>query len=614
MNNLKKYYVHVGLPIFLLSLTTLFFFGSIVRTVQGNPHPQINYLIFVLIVAGTFMMVYHVRRIVQENEWITKFFAALRQHDPSVAQGVLQQAQRAGAEVTQVLDFMVDVANKQTTSVQHAAVEAEVQAYREKQTRALYWPQSLAGMMVGMGLVGTFVGLLGALQEIAVLIGSFNMISGSDPVASVGRLVENLTTPMRAMGVAFSASLFGVMGSLYMGVLMVSIKSAMSDLVGILQARVAHVLDFGAEAEGVEGGGKLSVPNLDPLNSALNELAQNSPILQSLIIALDQSERRVRELLTGVAQLAAKIDASTRENASVVGLVQQELETHKFTLQGVETLRQDFTKMLGAQSMISDAVGQIAQTFAAQQQTMNTYLEQQTRHMTTLQDQQDQFAQQQQGLWQEQLSVQRGMLQQQQAHLNESVKAVESSLSLARKLSQDQVAADKQAWMELFKQQDAAMALQRKQTIDLGEIERANWQAQHKNNESELLAVFKILQDQAGAERQHWASQMQALLQTAQSGQVAVGALSKHIETLLSEQGRQINRMTEVLSGDRQTYVHGQQALERMLSETTQAVRQDSNARGELLLKLDAQMAEQQSRHEQLMHTLITQLRSRPSA
>ena len=76
------------------------------------------------------------------------------------------------------------------------------------------------------------IGLLGALQEIGKLIGSFSVGAGmTDPVAAVNELVARLTEPMRAMGVAFSASLFGVLGSLIMGMLMVFIKSATVELV-----------------------------------------------------------------------------------------------------------------------------------------------------------------------------------------------------------------------------------------------------------------------------------------------------------------------------------------------------------------------------------------------
>lgn len=50
-------------------------------------------------------------------------------------------------------------------------------------------------------------------------------------------LVERLTAPMQAMGVAFSASLFGVLGSLIMGVLLVAVRNCTGELVSLLDTR-----------------------------------------------------------------------------------------------------------------------------------------------------------------------------------------------------------------------------------------------------------------------------------------------------------------------------------------------------------------------------------------
>ncbi len=44
---LRKYYAYVGLPILLVALGVVVFWSAIASTVNGNPHPQINYLIFV---------------------------------------------------------------------------------------------------------------------------------------------------------------------------------------------------------------------------------------------------------------------------------------------------------------------------------------------------------------------------------------------------------------------------------------------------------------------------------------------------------------------------------------------------------------------------------------
>lgn len=53
------------------------------------------------------------------------------------------------------------------------ALEAELHRYKAKQSRYLILPQFMSGMMVGLGLFGTFIGLLGALAEIGKLIGAF---------------------------------------------------------------------------------------------------------------------------------------------------------------------------------------------------------------------------------------------------------------------------------------------------------------------------------------------------------------------------------------------------------------------------------------------------------
>jgi hypothetical protein len=52
MKKLKLYYLYVGIPVALVVLGTIMFFKQIMGTIEGNPHPQINYLIFVLIVVG----------------------------------------------------------------------------------------------------------------------------------------------------------------------------------------------------------------------------------------------------------------------------------------------------------------------------------------------------------------------------------------------------------------------------------------------------------------------------------------------------------------------------------------------------------------------------------
>jgi hypothetical protein len=213
-------------------------------------------------------------------------------------------------------------------------------------------------MMVGLGLLGTFIGLLGALAEIGKLIGSFNIDKGmDDPVAAVGGLVAHLTAPMQAMGVAFSASLFGVLGSLIMGLLMVSVKGAASDLVSILQSRVAMMLDISEDQDA-------NFPDLEPVAIAMRELAEKSPMLRGLAVALDQSERRVRELIASVAQLSSRVDYGAQASQGLLDQFNKQADQQSQNTQQIKELREDLSRLVTHQTSLlrnTDEVNQALQ-------------------------------------------------------------------------------------------------------------------------------------------------------------------------------------------------------------------------------------------------------------
>ena len=69
MKQLQRYYFYVGIPVLAVVLGTVIFFDAIMSTVNGNPHPQINYVIFALIATGCVMMCLHVFRINREGRY-----------------------------------------------------------------------------------------------------------------------------------------------------------------------------------------------------------------------------------------------------------------------------------------------------------------------------------------------------------------------------------------------------------------------------------------------------------------------------------------------------------------------------------------------------------------
>jgi hypothetical protein len=77
----------------------------------------------------------------------------------------------------------------------------------------------MIGLLVFLGLLGTFWGLLGTIRAVADAITAISVNPGSDVGVLFNQLKANLQAPLSGMGTAFSASMFGLAGSLLLGFL-----------------------------------------------------------------------------------------------------------------------------------------------------------------------------------------------------------------------------------------------------------------------------------------------------------------------------------------------------------------------------------------------------------
>lgn len=75
----------------------------------------------------------------------------------------------------------------------------------------------LTGLLVFLGLLGTFWGLLETVGSIGKVIQSLDV--GGEAGATFENLKNGLAAPLRGMGISFSSSLFGLAGSLVLGFL-----------------------------------------------------------------------------------------------------------------------------------------------------------------------------------------------------------------------------------------------------------------------------------------------------------------------------------------------------------------------------------------------------------
>jgi hypothetical protein len=96
----------------------------------------------------------------------------------------------------------------------------------------------LAGLLVFLGLLGTFWGLLETVRSIGGVIGSMHT-SGSESGTLFEDLKTGLAAPLAGMGISFSSSLFGLAGSLVLGFLDLQVSRAHARFATEVEDRLA---------------------------------------------------------------------------------------------------------------------------------------------------------------------------------------------------------------------------------------------------------------------------------------------------------------------------------------------------------------------------------------
>jgi len=250
LKQLKMYYVFVALPFILLLVGSVIFFDAIKSTIVRNPHPQINYAIFVIIIVGGTLIILSVHRMMSEAKAVLEFSAAIRANTDLAA--LQEMALNYNSDISYVLRMIAASGGRSISHQEQVAIEHELTKASARLMRRNVLPQYLTGLLVGMGLLGTFIGLLATLGDISALIGSFADLdmTSANPMTVFRNMIERMKAPMLSMGIAFSASLFGLLGSIVLGLMMVGIRRFQGDILSLLGSEVAQHIEFALANDG----------------------------------------------------------------------------------------------------------------------------------------------------------------------------------------------------------------------------------------------------------------------------------------------------------------------------------------------------------------------------
>ena len=167
-------------------------------------NPALNSGILVVLLVGTIFAFYQVFRLNTDINWIENF---QRGGSP----GSFDQPRLLAPLAAMVKDKQHNRLSMSATSLRSIldGVQARLDEHREIS-------RYLITLLILLGLLGTFWGLLGTINAVAAAIHGLDLTS-SDPAALFDDLKRSLEGPLDGMGTAFSASLFGLSGSLLLG-------------------------------------------------------------------------------------------------------------------------------------------------------------------------------------------------------------------------------------------------------------------------------------------------------------------------------------------------------------------------------------------------------------
>ena len=192
-------------------------------------NPGLNGLIAGVLAVGILLAFVQVGRLFREVRWVNSFRAGSETTEP-----VLLAPMKAMLGRSSSMAF--------STSSMRTMLDSIATRLDESRDTSRY----LVGLLVFLGLLGTFWGLLKTIGSIGETIQALDPGSG-DAAAVLDALKQGLSAPLSGMGTAFSSSLFGLAGSLVLGFLDLQAGRAQTRFYTELENWLSSVTDLSSD-------------------------------------------------------------------------------------------------------------------------------------------------------------------------------------------------------------------------------------------------------------------------------------------------------------------------------------------------------------------------------
>ncbi len=286
--------------------------GQLRKSFMANP--GLNGLIIGVLVVGVVYAFRQVLRLYPEINWVNNF----RISDPGI--GVEKSPVLLAPMATMLRDRTGHLSL--ATGAMRSLLDSVASRLEEQRETTRY----LVGLLIFLGLLGTFWGLLETVSTVGTTISTLDTAAG-ESVLLFDQLKEGLAGPLRGMGTAFSCSMFGLAGSLILGFLDLQAGHAQGRFYTELEDWLSGITELQLAEEpaaaGVAPQVRFALLDMQRSLADLNEKVE-------LKMLNDNTGDAVKDLAAGVDKLIRQMRAEqkvVREWADEQAQQQQELAT-----------------------------------------------------------------------------------------------------------------------------------------------------------------------------------------------------------------------------------------------------------------------------------------------
>jgi uncharacterized coiled-coil protein SlyX len=273
-------------------------------------NPVFNGMIVGVLLVGVGVAFFQVLGMQRESDWVDARREGLRPH---------------GAEEPRMLAPLARIlAGRQgAPRISAVAMRSLLDGVRLRLDQNRDIARYLVGLLIFLGLLGTFWGLLDTVVAVGKVIAGLK-VAGANVGDAFARLRDDLQAPLAGMGTAFSSSLFGLAGALVLGFLDLQAGHAENRFFKSLEDWLAELTHL---PSAIVTEGEAPIPAY--VEALLEKTADSLEGLGRVMTRGEEERSQMRaDLLQLTQRLTDLTDQMHAEQQLVRGLVRQQQDLH----------------------------------------------------------------------------------------------------------------------------------------------------------------------------------------------------------------------------------------------------------------------------------------------